>query len=149
MAGKFFTLAVSVAHDSSALTVAQFLVATNARALLHNIAVQPRGSTAATAPLRWTLGTQDGAGTSSSASADLIKVAPTYSASIGTTALKTFTAEASTHTDKYNISVHMQGTLLWLPPKGPIVMESAERWGLKYAASQSSLTVDYQFLLEE
>lgn len=150
MAQMKFSYTLDVSHNTSLLTAAQFLVASNMRALLHGIDLLPLGATAASTGLQWLFGKQDDAGTSSDDSANLVKMTPSYSQSIQTTVRDTFSVEPAKNTPAYNIVVHQQGSLYkWRPNAEPIVMEAGERWGLWYLAGQSTLTVRYQFYLEE
>lgn len=149
MAEKHFTHEVSVAHTSGLLTAVRYLIAANNRVILHGIDIFPQGATPASTPLQFYFGKMSTAGTGVADSAALIKVPPTYSASLLTTAFITFSSEPTQSTPAYPISVHMQGSIFQWKPRTPIVMEAAENWGLWYPASQTAQTVGYLFYLEE
>lgn len=149
MAAKYFKLPVTKVHDANLVTVAQFLIASDWRAILHAIQISPQGATSATPPLIWEWGLQDTAGTAESANADIVKQPPAYSEDTKTTAQKNFTAEPATTTVHDPISLHAQSSHLWRPPFGPFVMLEETRWGLRYPAGQQAITVKYEFYLEE
>jgi hypothetical protein len=155
MAAKMFKYGCTVAHDANDRTAAQFLVAANNRVVCHGIRFMPLGSTGASTPLIWQLGTQDAAGSGSADNGNLKKVPPGYDESIVTTVLGSFddTGDGEpTLTPYWTITLHMQSTILWTPPLPAgkqLIWSAAERWGLVYSVGQSSLSVGYEFILEE
>jgi hypothetical protein len=143
-----FTFQCDVTHDTNERTVAQFLVASNMRAVLHGIDIMPLGGTPATTPLKWWFGVQTTGGTANAGS--FYKRPPDFDQTLQTTVRETFSSTDPTKsTPKYPLTLHQQGTMLQWVPAEPVVMEASERWGLWYDASQSALTVRYLFHLEE
>jgi len=144
------TLPVTRTAAANPETIAQFVIGSNARVLLLGIQISPLGSTAASAPIHWNFGTQDGAGTSTANTSDLVKDSPDWTGTTTNylTTLGTFTAEA-THTDKgYDITLHQQSTLFWKEPqKGYVIMDPSERWGLQIQ-SAAAFDIVYNFYLE-
>lgn len=149
MAGLGITYTLQVTPDQVVRTLAQFLVHTNGRYLLHGIDIRPGGVTGATAPILYHLGTQSTAGSANDDSSALIKRSPSYSQTLQCTVQKTFTAEPAATTIKHKIGQHEQSPIQWRPTDGkPIVMESAERWGL-VMISGTLVSTDITFYLEE
>lgn len=147
MAALDFMYAIDFAATGSVETICQFLAPTNQRVTLHRVELIPEGATGATAPLKFDLSLQDGAGTSADDSAALQKDAPVAVETIQTTVRDTFTVEPSTSTPKNKFSLHQQGARTWVPRK-PIVIEGGTRLACRYL---SSLTVNCTlvFHLEE
>jgi len=148
MAGRLFSYTEQVTPGANPDTIAQFLIASNTRALLHAISFQPLGATGATAPLVWQLGVQADAGTASDDSASIVKAQPECPGNILTTVRNAFTVEPASTAVKHTITLHQQSSMIWRPPQGPIVMEETLRWGLVYACAVLVEGV-YQFHMEE
>lgn len=133
MAALKFTLSVDRTPAANPETLWQVIAPANHRLLLFAIELMPLGSTAATAPIPFDVVRQTTAGTASSLTP--IKEAPDAAESIQSTAQKTFTVEPTLGESKFQFSLHQQGSRLWTPPSGPIVIAGGERWGLRYLSS--------------
>jgi hypothetical protein len=132
-------------------TVLQFNMGTNHRGLLLGIQVSPEGSTATSAPIRFSFGTQSGAGTSVDATSAAVKDEPAWTGTTTSylTILDTFSSTEPTHTEQgYRFSLHQQSSLYWTPPgKGYVIMDPSERWGLQIQ-STSGVEIAYSFDFE-
>lgn len=153
MARKFMQyIAEGITPDADPRTLAQFEVAAGDRVVLHSIEVDPLGSLGASPPLEFDLIKQTTDGTSDDDTAAIEKMDPVFSEAIGLKVRKNFSGAEPTSSGnpKYRFSIHQTGSRLWVPQNvyREIIMQGAERWGLRYVQS-SYYDVSLTFHLEE
>lgn len=146
MAALKFSLSIDHTPNANPRTLFQVVAPASQRLLLLGIELMPLGATAATAPIPFDVVRQTTAGTASSLSA--VKTAPDAAESVQATAQQTFTAEPTLGESKFQFSLHQQGSRLWTPPSGAIVIAGGERWGLRYLSS-TFVQVKVQAFFEE
>lgn len=129
----------SLTPGANPYTFCQFKMATNTRCKLIGIRFMPSGSTGASVPVTYDVGT-DTVEASTGFSADnsnLVKNHPQGSEALQTTVKKNTTGggsgnePAGTRTPFHQISLHQQGTEMWYPPGGPILMMGASLWFIR------------------
>ena len=134
MSRTFFTANLpAVTTPGPNETLIQIVPAADLRVALKSIELMPLGATGASQPITFHLVIQDGAGTSSDGTSNLVKNSPAAGHTLQTTARTAFTVEPSTNTLQYAFSLHQQGSRIWVPPNayGEIIMEVGTRWGLR------------------
>lgn len=115
-------------------TLCQVKAGTNSRVVLHQIDVLLFGSSGATAPLLFQVATQDGAGTSSDGSSNLVANLIAGAETLQTTMLQVFTGEPSTNTLREQFSLHQQGARSWHSGawRGEMLIIGGARLGIRY-----------------
>lgn len=139
MARNFYTYSgIAATPVANPETVAQIVAAANTRVVLLAVEINPLGATAATAPIPFNLVVQTDAGGMSDDSAQIVADAPVASETRQTTILKRGGAEpASTAKNAGQLSIHQQGSRLWVPPNArrEIIIAGGTRLGLRYASA--------------
>ncbi len=130
MSALRFNLRVDRTPDGNPETLFQFLAASNHRALLLGIEIMPQGVTAGVAPVLFDVVTQTDAGTASSGT--FVKDLPAASETIQASCQVTFTAEPTLGSIIHEFSLHQQGSRLWTPPGGPMIIPGSQRIGFRY-----------------
>jgi hypothetical protein len=146
MSAVKFNLRVARTPVANPETLFQFLAASNHRALLLGIEIMPQGVTAGVAPVIFDIVTQSDAGTASSGT--FVKDLPAAAETIQASAQVTFTAEPTLGSILHEFSLHQQGSRLWLPPTGPMIIPGSQRIGLRYK-SGSFVAIDVMAYFEE
>lgn len=147
MARTFFTGEITHEPDANPRTLIQIIAATNVRAFLSYIDMQPGGSTGATAPIPFDMLLQTDDGTSSGSNA-FTKSLPQAAHTLQTTRKYTFTVEPTSGDIVDSFALHQQGHQTWIPNGKGIVIPANSVLGIRYL-SDTFVKVTLRFHLEE
>ncbi len=131
-------------------TLAQIVAASNHRVAMKSVRVKPLGSTGASTPIQFDLSIQDDAGGLTDDSSAIVLLPPTPAETRQTTALKYNTAtEPTTSTPQEEYTLHQQGSGLWIPQQGELLIVGGTRMGLRLVTTGLGIAIELGFHLEE